>query len=901
MSEYYQGRVLEVTEVTSGSELTVDHLAGATVIQVYNADVFESSGGQLWIDQEIYTYSPPADGVDQLTIDPPLVTDAEADLQVFLYPFVVEKRAMVDITGASEDAVMVRVPHALYDALDEVIREASTQESVRVTQELNGDWVLHDVIGSSVTRDGSYIDPGTLPEPEGPIAPPGTVQITVQGMATSILVRTVDIEASTVLEYHISTVDGFTPDSSTLVAETSSVINVVTSLADGTPLLPDTVYYFRVIAKNIIGPAPASDQVSGGLDLSVPADYIMNQVVAGFLLAGTIQVGGDNITIDANDGIRIRQADGGIIHFPRDGSSAKITAELVARSLVVENGADIFGDSLLSGNIRLGAFIEDPKVAPQITTSYEQLGDFGVDVSGYSLAGLIRNVEDTGWITFGNNSSNTPRRIHLYDNGTVEKYNYYSVNTAGGIHAVQRQVRGAVRLGNYYYVLYRSEGALAGSGFGEWAVTKYDSNWDSVITEFVGDDISNSDTYWMALGRSDTEIRIIYNTTGNNLAFGRWNSDTLAFIGASTLDTSWTPEHLAGYYNGSADFGGVRHAIARHSNTALIYTGADAQDTAQQWSNNGENIRGLHYDGTSFYTITYYGKIYKLSSKVTSSNIDVTYTYQTDTGSYTTARSPIKNYTWPARARINVTADPAPEEGSAEPNAADTIAVWAGNAGGTRYLQAVLAIGDRVWDNAQTLTLSGTTEPTTNTFETVSIPGRLFSSKVDPALDPYINLKGDGSGRVGGHEWDADGGIVPGSDGWHVKSVRASAQSIPNDALTTLTGWANDINTISDLGISYSAGIFTFSKPGIYHITIRATFAAPSSGANRRILSIIKNGTTEDRGEWFGVNTSAVLCTNGTLMVLAGNTIQFQAYQNGGAAMDLTSMQAKFFKVATLS
>lgn len=761
-----QGYVTNVLMVDAGGEAAEDSLIGSTTINLVDGYDFNEGGGSFTIDDgdDVYSYLSVDMSNDTMTLAAPLDVDITQDTPILVYPRGQQKIAMVQLDD-DDEGVRAIIPYSMTDRFDDGIRDVEDMESVFIDDE-SGRWEVTAVDEQIPSIDGGYFDPGTLPEPAPPVNPPPPVQVTVEGMATALMARTENIHASTEIRYYISTVDGFTPSPAELVATTSSIINVITALPDGSPLLPEVDYYVVVIATNAAGDAAPSAQAVGQLDLTVPTDYIMGEVVAGFVLTGSIQVGGDNLTIDAEDGIRINQADGGIIHFPRDGSAAKITAELVARSLIVENGADIFGESLLAGEIRIGASIEDPTEAPDVTFGYQTISDVSHLVSGLSLSGVCRNVADDGWVVIGNTTTGVVKRILIPD--VVSTISVTTIPTAF-------DSRGIVKLGSSYYILRQISG-------GDISLIQYSSSW--VFTNVAYIPTSGDPDYWPALGTDGTDLKVAYYSTFGNLAVATFDTSLAAVGSPYALDS--TPSafgHLSGYYEGSADFGSSRRVVTHHTLEPRVYSAVDAEEPDEDWTRYTSNIRGLCWDGTNFFMLTNLGRIQRLSQHVVRSVLSVGYAWETDTGTYRTDLSPLTALWREPRTYATVTGDPAPQAGSADVNAADTVAIYGVQGGGTMYLQDALPVGIKgmVLD---ILVASGTVAPTVNGFTAISTPGAIISSVAD-ADGPIIDLGGGGPGRVGDLTWDADGdtgwlgepnaltigaGDVVASTGWTVQS-----------------------------------------------------------------------------------------------------------------------------------
>lgn len=117
-------------------------------------------------------------------------------------------------------------------------------------------------------------------------------------------------------------------------------------------------------------------------------------------------------------------------------------------------------------------------------------------------------------------------------------------------------------------------------------------------------------------------------------------------------------------------------------------------------------------------------------------------------------------------------------------------------------------------------------------------------------------------------------------------------QTINNAATTTLdSNFWNTSSTISgDVTgqLTFSNGVFTINKEGVYMITAFASFQINGTGSRSisinqdgNILSYVStNGTSADR---CGMNVSAVI------KLLVGNTIRIQVYQNSGTSLTMNA------------
>lgn len=112
-----------------------------------------------------------------------------------------------------------------------------------------------------------------------------------------------------------------------------------------------------------------------------------------------------------------------------------------------------------------------------------------------------------------------------------------------------------------------------------------------------------------------------------------------------------------------------------------------------------------------------------------------------------------------------------------------------------------------------------------------------------------------------------------------------AAQSIGNGAFTDLN-WATRTETTA-IGITLGSGGFTIIVPGLYAVTVSATFVANATG--QRHLNLIHNGTTEIQGFSTNAVTGSDLCrmtTASTFKCGVGDTINATVFQSSGGNLN---------------
>lgn len=124
-----------------------------------------------------------------------------------------------------------------------------------------------------------------------------------------------------------------------------------------------------------------------------------------------------------------------------------------------------------------------------------------------------------------------------------------------------------------------------------------------------------------------------------------------------------------------------------------------------------------------------------------------------------------------------------------------------------------------------------------------------------------------------------------------VFSTNISAQSIPNGAFTTVTGWT----AVTDRNSNWTAstGVFTTPRAGVFVVSAALATAAASWGANNNIsLAVFKNGvevaqSTKIVDGTNGATTQGVTLGAVLINCAAGDAITLRMFQSQGAAVAL--------------
>jgi hypothetical protein len=125
-----------------------------------------------------------------------------------------------------------------------------------------------------------------------------------------------------------------------------------------------------------------------------------------------------------------------------------------------------------------------------------------------------------------------------------------------------------------------------------------------------------------------------------------------------------------------------------------------------------------------------------------------------------------------------------------------------------------------------------------------------------------------------------------------VFASNTSGQSIPNNAITVVTGWTASTNQGSNFVAS--TGVFTAPRTGFYQVSAGLGFVSAAFTAGQNVAVIImKNGSAIAQGPRnVEVNITTpqnAPPTSATIRCVAGDTISIAAFQNSGAAVALNN------------
>lgn len=304
------GRILSVWLERHGSRVREEVPAGTAVVPVEFTGDFAEDGGSV-IHQPsgvIYEYVSADNDAETLTL---LETTGETwsvSDPLYVWPLTNDVLASVRLDEDEADAepITARVAHSLRPLLPEGVRDTLTGEVVSVALE-RLEWVVRDLYGQVPVIDGTLIDPGTIPGPDG-VVPASSPTPTIQSGIGSLFVRwdpVVNHDPVT-YEVHISATPGFNPSTSTLAVEMNGTLSALRRLPDGSPFVYGQTYYVRLIAKDEDGAAPAGVEASGQVAQATGEDIAVNTVTTDHLVANAVtadEIAAQSITAEKLEAI----------------------------------------------------------------------------------------------------------------------------------------------------------------------------------------------------------------------------------------------------------------------------------------------------------------------------------------------------------------------------------------------------------------------------------------------------------------------------------------------------------------------------------------------------------------------------------------------------------------------
>lgn len=789
------GLLVEVVETTRGSQATAVAAVAATSVAIENVADYPTDGGIVDVLGVRYSYTavtPDPEVLDPATGDVTssgtLTIPAGLSVQVDEYDPVLlvvggevatVATAVVDLPAGADSTTPdggdpVRVPLTRTQRSVFLVGPYDPPVPVTLSNDLT---VVLDTPDVAPSINGSFIDPTTLPT-QVPADPPAvSPSLEVVGMTSTLFVKADDVEQTTTIEYHISTVNGFTPDPTTLSIATRATLVAIDELPDTTPLAQGTTYYLVAVATNVAGDAAPSAQVSAQLNqitqtqisdgaISTPklaAGAINADIVTGgtfqsvYTVTGSLKIG--NITLTPGGpgdpgGLYIPLSSGGFIRLPADGSDADIQCNLHALSAVIDDNLVIRGaGNDIAGTITIDNIPTAPKVAPTVSSPLVVTGS-GFQVAGNGLGGSTSRLAGVDGTNF-------------YANDTAG--DLYSINKSTGVATLLHHMgSGAItKVGTGWATLSVSGGIGTSSVYvnvfdASWNVTASFQVW-SGPSYLLGSSISaigTDGTNILVAGPKGTATNKVYTYTTSGVQVG-----SAVTLNAPTF-LATDPIMPVSLSVGSFDYGASRYVVSFDDQVTRVFNSSGNEQTANRFATTSSTVQGSAWDGSAFWlmvapTSPNQFDFRKLSGQLTAVSRVAKWTQYCDGtrvgnhGARETKASPTKSATHGVRSYFQVVTPPPADSGSADDPNAVRIYVDA-------HLQTTLTAG---WSATYaSLNTSNPDSPSTEGWVGVSgltvALGTIQSQGVGPdGVAPAFQVKGDGTGQ-----WEAvmpTGSVLP--------------------------------------------------------------------------------------------------------------------------------------------
>jgi hypothetical protein len=819
------GKIVNVTTLRVGTALVADHTVGATALTVFDGYEFDEDGGLLELGDEMLAYlgfttdEEESGQPDTIQLASPLTADYEAGTRALVWPASKETIAAVVIDELGE-ALQVTVPQQLVPTLRDGIRD-DNGETVTVTDE-GGTWQI-----VSVEKDEVLLDPGAL-DPEGTIpaealtdglAPSESPTPVVVPFIGVLVVRWLPVANHDMVTYdvHVSTVETFTPDETTLAASTNGTQVFVRSTAAG-PLAYDTDYYVRVVARDPDGSAAPSEPVLGqatqvGLEDILAGSITAEHLEAVLVLASTIKAG-PYIDISAAGVDADGNPVGGIVvHDPANPTGTplvqlhpngcKFRGELVTDLLTVLDQATIVSTLQLgSGSTTiLQNGVPDPDQAPSLSYSPEAASDWPAPPDGWVQRGITWDTVDSVWLRLLWNA--TQKRI------AVQKVSFGGAtsffNTDDGLDFVT-EVSSVARIGSSLYLLVLETFADGGRW---WRVSRYAITAEAlrlnVQTIYASSDVDGAPALGLDEATGDLIVAAPRTNVTGRVAFLRFDSFGNYMGQGMLMDrVSYTGRlNLRAVGLRSFDFGGPRIWIAgaqvnmfatspgwaSTANAVPVVT----EDTSLRFdidastiNNGGAAWKSSGSNANRFYSTSADQTLTRWSSYKPAGDTYWTARYADTSNTGTTAGSPSKTMVVPARRMVTVSLPPAPT-GVTGAN------VWVGyaasGAASTLYQRSETLTAARSMVLTGKSTTGSTTVPDTNTMggDPAVFRSELYGQKYDEGFGLWGNGAQKGLAPLGG----TVSGSVPGDGFADFPIVFSTPFSVPPVVTTSIGNVGN--------------------------------------------------------------------------------------------------------------
>lgn len=799
------------------------------------------------------------------------------------YHWKVPRSEVVAHPGANYRARVFSIEQPLSDAVDEDAPSEGTFDSEELSATyvestdtpITGVWDSSEV--PAVSTDGSAPSSSPTPSVSGG---PGYLAVSWEGVANADPVT---------YEVHVGTSTGFTPDATTLAGETPGTVMFVRTNPAGGDFAYDTDYFVVLIAKDDDGSAAAGAEVNAQLDRVGTNDIAANAIVAAKLAAEMVLSTSLYVPDKTNRRIELtptglRLVDptlGELFSAPLDPDQAvKIRGEVEAGALDV-TGPALFrdADNLVDrgAGITLALDLQAPQVSPT-------LSDAPLDVVGLADLGYAHAPWHDGtnlYVVQGSVRSVIKSVTKLSSDGSTEVASAELDFPAG----FTWDVRGAIKLGSYWYVL------ASRSGTPWWLVYDLDANGlpGTLLTNSTAVQGTATGTLWM--GTDGTGLKVARPQSGG-IRLESWTvpgtGAVPTFSSEVTVSDSLASNVVGGYY-GSADFGAASWVLmVDGQSNAQVYNTSGTELTSAEWplgmTPDVEVITGLWYDGSNFHELVPDSFEPTLAWKFSATWLNATgpteqyraaftwYDSDATGGTHETALSPRGAITHKSR-RDLIVSWPTVPEGAAGTDDPDSVRLYLkqsssdpGSSFASYFLQGAYTGG-----TTTTLTsYDDTTAGSAGTAFPNATPAELRSSGGEPLV------RANGFSRTRLRFTTATS--VPDATN---RYVRFGTEDVDTDGYHPST-------TDALSGTGDSTYDITLPFTGNYLAVCSAEW--PNNATGRRRIILYLNGTEFDRSNMLPVGGEATRHKAPfDIDAAAGDTLRFQVFHSGGVALNLNN------------
>lgn len=721
------GILQQVTTDPLGSALTNDAALAATVLTLDEIFEFDETGGEVLIAGTTYTYLSSDPDASTITLATGLLSAQVAGTPVDLFSpegsVAVKWIAWVDVEDSDQPIEATIRTTDIADFSPPGDARAGT------TVALERDAFEGYVVTSKVSE---------LPDedPAGVTAPDEALVLKVTGDATGLTaVVTGGIAPSTVLDWYL--------DGVLIYEGTRSTVERFEDEADADPMANGIDYTVSVQPRNSIDVGTMVTAAPTQLNPAVDSETVLAWVAAGFILAGTIQVGASMI-FDST-GITITHPDGRQTYMRADGSGNQFVGQAILDAATITGNLTVLGDtSNLNGLVTLGSGVSDPTSKPGVTAAGWDSVSFG------DPAGVTRGMFDNGttWLF----------TLSLFG-GDVRAHDKATGALGAVLFTLPAQFQplgGVVKVGTNFYVLGKDFNRSA-----TWYCYIYNAAGTKTSEWRLNDPGPNPvpSDHSCAIGIDGAGALLIARRSSSD-AF-TINGYSLAGVASAAAGTypTWAGAEITGVVKVAVDTATVRYVVSsKTSGTRVFNTATAARVSSEEWTTAGSEVRGIGHDGSNFYTHDG-AKFWKYTNLI--GTWDFAYTWVDNdaggSGTAETKRSTLRTTAPTKRAKWTISLPSAPpDDGTTD--GANTASLYAITTGGTLVRQTALTEGTYS-ATYSTLATTGTAPPSTNGFATrLGALGRIASTgALDNGGNPLVDIKGDGSWRLGHLSGDASG------------------------------------------------------------------------------------------------------------------------------------------------